>query len=148
MALEYAADATVGDAYPIETNDEGRKTNDSSPVVRPSSFVLRPSSSVLDWYPLIEAVLADLSRGIERSMIAAKFHNALVRVIVEMAKQIGEENVALSGGCFQNRFLTERAATALTQAGFRVLVHRHVPPNDGCISLGQVVVAAARLEER
>jgi len=148
MALEYAADATVGDAYPIETNDEGRKTNDSSPVVRPSSFVLRPSSSVLDWYPLIEAVLADLSRGIERSMIAAKFHNALVRVIVETAKQIGEENVALSGGCFQNRFLTERAATALTQAGFRVLVHRHVPPNDGCISLGQVVVAAARLEER
>ncbi len=138
MALEYAVDATVRDAYPIETKDEGRKTRDLSSVVR-------PSSSVLDWHPLIESVLSDLSRGIERSIIAARFHNALVQAIVAVAKQIGEEKVALSGGCFQNRFLTERAATELAQAGFRVLLHQHVPPNDGCISLGQVVVAAARL---
>jgi hydrogenase maturation protein HypF len=138
MALEYAVDATVRDAYPIETKDEGRKTKDLFSVVR-------PSSSVLDWHPLIESVLTDLSRGIERSIIAARFHNALVQAIVAVAKQIGEENVALSGGCFQNRFLTERAATELAQAGFRVLLHQHVPPNDGCISLGQVVVAAARL---
>jgi hydrogenase maturation protein HypF len=138
MALEYAADGAVRDAYPIETKDEGRKTKDLSSV-------LRPSSSVLDWHLLIESVLTDLSHGIERSIIAARFHNALVQAIVAVAKQIGEENVALSGGCFQNRFLTERAATELAQAGFRVLLHQHVPPNDGCISLGQVVVAAARL---
>jgi len=144
MAVEFMVDASVLDAYSISIRTEdGRRKTEENLSVRGL-----PSSVILDWQPLIESILADLSRGIERSMIAAKFHNALVRVIVETAKQIGEENVALSGGCFQNRFLTERAATALTQAGFRVLLHRHVPPNDGCISLGQVVVAAARLEER
>ncbi|NTU85247.1 MAG: hypothetical protein HGA45_38815, partial [Chloroflexales bacterium] len=53
--------------------------------------------------------------------------------------------VALSGGCFQNRLLTERAAGALEAAGMRVLLHRLVPPNDGGFSLGQVAAAAARL---
>jgi hydrogenase maturation protein HypF len=53
--------------------------------------------------------------------------------------------VALSGGCFQNRLLAERAARALEAAGIPVLLHRLVPPNDGGISLGQVAAAAARL---
>ena len=143
MALEYAADAAVADAYSIEieTKDEGRRTNDLLSALRP------PSSVFLDWQPLVESVLGDLSRGVERGIMAARFHNALVEAIVAVAQEIGEPNVALSGGCFQNRLLTEHAATRLTQAGFRVLLHRHVPPNDGCISLGQVVVAAVRLKE-
>jgi hydrogenase maturation protein HypF len=53
--------------------------------------------------------------------------------------------VALSGGCFQNRLLTELTTRALRERGFEVLLHRQVPPNDGGISLGQVAVAAARL---
>jgi hydrogenase maturation protein HypF len=60
---------------------------------------------------------------------------------------IGERRVALTGGCFQNRFLTEQTAQRLTQAGFEVLLHRHVPPNDGGISLGQIAVAAAQLSK-
>ena len=55
------------------------------------------------------------------------------------------QRVALTGGCFQNRLLTERAAERLERAGFEVLLHRLVPPNDGGISLGQIAVAAARL---
>jgi hydrogenase maturation protein HypF len=51
----------------------------------------------------------------------------------------------LTGGCFQNRILTERAAARLGRAGFEVLLHRRVPANDGGISLGQIAVAAARL---
>jgi hydrogenase maturation protein HypF len=54
--------------------------------------------------------------------------------------------VALTGGCFQNRLLTERAAQRLREAGFEVLLHRQVPTNDGGISLGQVAVAAAQLK--
>jgi hydrogenase maturation protein HypF len=77
--------------------------------------------------------------------MAARFHNALVQAIVAVAQKIGEPSVALSGGCFQNHWLTERAAARLAAEGFRVLLHRAVPPNDGCISLGQVVVAAARI---
>jgi hydrogenase maturation protein HypF len=55
--------------------------------------------------------------------------------------------VALSGGCFQNRLLFSLAINRLKTAGFTVYVHRQVPANDGGISLGQAVVAAARLQE-
>jgi hydrogenase maturation protein HypF len=52
--------------------------------------------------------------------------------------------VALTGGCFQNRRLTERAHAGLERAGFEVLLHRRVPCNDGGIALGQVAIAACR----
>lgn len=90
-------------------------------------------------------VVADLRRGVPQGIIAARFHNALVEAIVAVAQNVGAARVALTGGCFQNRLLTERAADRLQRAGFEVLLHRHVPPNDGGISLGQVAVAAAKL---
>lgn len=60
---------------------------------------------------------------------------------------VGKSRVVLTGGCFQNRFLIEDAVEKLGAAGFEVLVHRHVPPNDGGICLGQIAIAAARLRE-
>jgi hydrogenase maturation protein HypF len=66
-------------------------------------------------------------------------------MILTVARLVGESRVVLAGGCFQNRHLTERAVVRLREAGFDVLLHRQVPPNDGSISLGQVAVAAARL---
>jgi hydrogenase maturation protein HypF len=103
-------------------------------------------SFVIDWQPLVEAILKDLQRGVKPAIIAAQFHNALVDAIISVAQAVGEQRVALTGGCFQNRLLTERAAQRLDRAGFQALLHRQVPPNDGGISLGQVIVAAARLE--
>jgi hydrogenase maturation protein HypF len=47
----------------------------------------------------------------------------------------------LSGGCFQNRYLTERTVRRLRAEGFQPYWHQHVPPNDGGIALGQVVAA-------
>jgi hydrogenase maturation protein HypF len=90
-------------------------------------------------------VLEDVRRGVPRGLISARFHNGLVRAAVNVAAVVGEERVALSGGCFQNRLLTERLAAALEQAGHTVLLHALVPPNDGGVSLGQIVVAAAQL---
>ncbi|MCG3210235.1 MAG: Carbamoyltransferase HypF [Anaerolineae bacterium] len=130
MALEFAADPAESGAYPLPVN---------------SQFAIRNSQFVLDWQPLLEAILADVRRGVSPAVISARFHNALVESMVAVARQVGQETVALSGGCFQNRLLTERAALALRQAGFKVLLHKHVPPNDGGISLGQIAVAAARL---
>jgi hydrogenase maturation protein HypF len=141
MALEFVADAAVEEAYSFTIlKDEGGGMKDEN-----SYFIPHPSSLILDWQPLVEAVLADLRQGIEPGIMSARFHNALVGMIVAVAESVGERRVALSGGCFQNRLLTERAAQQLSKAGFEVLLHRQVPPNDGGISLGQIAVAAAKL---
>jgi hydrogenase maturation protein HypF len=128
MALEFASDPQEENAYDL-------------PVVEADGTL------VLDWRPTVEAVLAEAGGGVSRDIIAARFHNALARAIVDVARTVGQPAVALSGGCFQNRLLTQRAAHGLREAGFRVLLHRQVPPNDGGISLGQIAVAAARWEE-
>jgi hydrogenase maturation protein HypF len=94
-----------------------------------------------DWGPLISAVMADKVAGVAVPLIAARFHNALVQWIVEVAADVKLKQVVLSGGVFQNRYLTERAAAVLESRGFKVYTHERVPPNDGGISLGQVVLS-------
>ena len=73
--------------------------------------------------------------------ISAKFHNALAESVVAVAKKIGENRVVLSGGCFQNRCLTERTVARLRAEKFSPYWHQRVPPNDGGIVLGQVAAA-------
>jgi hydrogenase maturation protein HypF len=101
---------------------------------------------VLDWRPLLLELLRDLGRGTAAERVAGRFHRGLAAAVVAAAEAVGEPRVALTGGCFQNRLLTEELARRLAAAGFQVLLHRRVPPNDGGVSLGQVAVAAARLE--
>ncbi|MCS6845943.1 MAG: carbamoyltransferase HypF [Caldilineales bacterium] len=154
MALEFAADAGDHGAYPVELVEElggtqgssaaSTSSSSSSPSSPPS--LTSPTPLLLDWQPTVEALLCDLRAGVSWGIIAARFHAALVEVILQVAERVGQPRVALTGGCFQNRRLTEDAARRLRQAGFQVLLHRQVPPNDGGISLGQVAVAAARLQ--
>jgi len=110
------------------------------------SLVTRHPSLVLDWSPMIEAILADVQQGVSVGIISAKFHNALAEGIVAVAKRTGQNRVVLSGGCFQNRFLTERAVRRLQAEGFRPYWHQRVPPNDGGIALGQVIAAMRQKE--
>jgi hydrogenase maturation protein HypF len=98
------------------------------------------------------ALLGDLVLGTPTGVIAARFHRGLARAVTAMAVKLrgdedepGFDTVALSGGCFQNRVLFEESSQRLQRAGFRVLTHARVPPNDGGLSLGQVAVAAARI---
>ncbi len=100
---------------------------------------------VLDWGPIVEGVCEDRARGVEIGRISGRFHETLARGIAAVAAAVGEPRVALSGGCFQNRRLTERAAELLEASGFEVLLHRQIPPNDGGLALGQLLVAAARV---
>jgi hydrogenase maturation protein HypF len=97
---------------------------------------------IIDWAPLVHGVLHDLEAGIANGLIAGKTHNTLVEVIVAVAQRMGEAGVVLTGGCFQNRYLTERAVSRLREAGFCPYWHQKVPPNDGGIALGQVLAAA------
>jgi hydrogenase maturation protein HypF len=98
-----------------------------------------PGESVLivDWGPMVQEVLDDVSTRAPVAEIAAKFHNTLVEMIATVAHTCREPRVVLTGGCFQNRVLTERAVTRLGDAGFRPYWHQRVPPNDGGIALGQ-----------
>jgi hydrogenase maturation protein HypF len=109
-------------------------------------LVIRHSPPVLNWLPMVEAILADVEHGVSVGIISAKFHNALVEAIIAVAKRVGQNRVVLSGGCFQNRYLTERAVRRLQAEGFRPYWHQRVPPNDGGIALGQVVAALRQKE--
>ena len=95
---------------------------------------------------MIRTILRDRERGMPVAAIARGFHDALVAGIVDVAQRVGEERVVLSGGCFQNRYLTEQAVHSLRAAGFRPYWHQRVPPNDGGIALGQAYASARRSE--
>jgi hydrogenase maturation protein HypF len=95
----------------------------------------------LDWRPAISDLLSDLKRSVAPAIISARFHNMLVECIVQVAHQINLQRVVLSGGCFQNRYLTVNSVRRLAQEGFRPYWHQRVPPNDGGICLGQVIAA-------
>jgi hydrogenase maturation protein HypF len=90
---------------------------------------------------MILRLFQDLARGATIGAMAAQFHNALAEAIVQVAQKVGERRVVLTGGCFQNRYLTERAVGRLRVAGFRPYWHQRVPPNDGGIALGQIAAA-------
>ena len=124
MELEFCAEtASAGDAYEFAV------------------LSAEPPGSVLtvDWSPAIRSVLSDLGAGVAPGRIAARFHNGLAEAILAVARRVKQERVALSGGCFQNRYLAERTILRLSQEGFRPYWQQRVPPNDGGIALGQVM---------
>jgi hydrogenase maturation protein HypF len=111
-------------------------------------FALEGSAAgplVIDWGQMVRAILSDATRTSQSAAIALRFHVTLANMMVAVAKRVGEPKVVLTGGCFQNRCLTEMAINSLQEAGFRFYWHQRIPPNDGGISLGQVVAAAAEL---
>jgi hydrogenase maturation protein HypF len=101
----------------------------------------------LDIRPMIQELVADVRRDLPMGVVAAKFHNCMAEALFEMAKAAREktrlQTVALSGGVFCNRYLTNRLIGLLRKNGFEVLFNREVPSNDGGISLGQAAIAAA-----
>jgi hydrogenase maturation protein HypF len=105
---------------------------------------------VLCWRGLWRGILDDLERQREPAMIAARFHNSLAGAIVRTAlwcvAQRGPDTVVLTGGVFQNRLLLEAVSEGLAGEGLYVLVPALVPANDGGVSLGQAVIAAARTQ--
>ncbi len=97
--------------------------------------------------PIVEAVLQDIKTGTSAGIIAARFHNTVVKIIADTVRAIGRDSgirtVALSGGVFQNRYVLERSEEALAADGFKILSQRKVPANDAGVALGQLAVAAA-----
>jgi hydrogenase maturation protein HypF len=105
----------------------------------------------IDLRPMVRALAADLRAAVEIATVAGRFHQTMAAVIAFTAGAIRQQTalatVALSGGCFQNRKLTEAAVRILERENFEVLLHRQVPANDGGIALGQAAIAAWRLRQ-
>ena len=99
--------------------------------------------------PLFEAVLDDLGRNLPAGSISRRFHNGLVEGVVQLATLLRNKTdlhrVCLSGGTFHNVYLSQRLEAHLSEAGFEVFTQKEVPPGDGGLSLGQALVAAAKL---
>ncbi|MCX5409316.1 carbamoyltransferase HypF [Streptomyces sp. NBC_00335] len=98
--------------------------------------------------PLLVSVVSDVRAGVDPSVIAARFHDAATALVADLCvlarERHGLDTVALTGGVFANTLLSSACARALRERGFTVLRHRQVPPNDGGLALGQLMVAAAR----
>ena len=129
IELEALADPDEVGVYPLEISDE-----------------------VIDPTPLIQAAVMDLRRGLPVGKIAARFHNGLAGMVLQVCQRLrahfGVTEVVLSGGVWQNMTLLTRAEALLGRAGFAVYVHRQVPANDGGLALGQAIIADRIVKER
>jgi hydrogenase maturation protein HypF len=113
--------------------------------------MIKGNAFELDPRKIIISLVEDLEKGVPREIVAGKFHQTVARLILDgcilSAQTTGIKEVALSGGVFQNKLLTERVRRLLEEEGFVCYLHEVVPPNDGGISLGQAVVATFKTEE-
>jgi len=132
MALEFAIGTIrTNEYYPLDIL-ESTDTGTLAPVI-------------IDWSRIIEQILIDINAGISIDRISVKFHNGLVEAIIAIAKRVEEQRVILTGGCFQNKYLIERAIQRLRAEGFQPYWHQRIPPNDGGIALGQIIAALREL---
>ena len=101
---------------------------------------------------LVIGAAADILSQAPPETVAAKFHNSLARAIamtmINMSKRTGIRLLGLTGGCFQNKLLTEKTVQLLLENEFTVLLHSLIPPNDGGIAVGQTLVALQRFIHR
>jgi hydrogenase maturation protein HypF len=140
MELEFALGHVRTDqSYPISVveNHAGPAHHSSNP----SSLLL-----LIDWEPMVLSILEDRRNRTPVQTISSRFHNALIDAIIEVARRFGQERIVLTGGCFQNKFLTEKTIERLRAGGFRPYWHQRVPPNDGGIALGQIAAAVRILK--
>jgi len=147
IELEMLADFDSDEAYefdfavepthrtPTELSQAGGET------VAGKAIIIDPTS-------VISAILLEADAGVSVGMISTRFHNGVADVITRICEAVrdttGVSTVTLSGGVFQNAYLLRKTLARLEGSRFTVLQHRQVPPNDGCISLGQAAIAQAR----
>lgn len=116
-----------------------------------SAYAFGIGSGVCDPAPVLRALVADLRCGTPVPVLAARFHRGVAGAVLEICRRArrdtGLATVALSGGVFANALLEEECTRLLVEDGFAVLLHGEVPPNDGGLALGQLVVAAHERQE-
>jgi len=126
MELESFCASGIKERYKFSIYKEGEE------------FIIDPQEIFID-------IIKDLKEGIDKKVMATKFHNTVAEFTLNLCGKIRENTeinkIALSGGVFQNHYLTEKIISLLEKDDFQVYTQRKVSPNDGGISLGQAVVA-------
>ncbi len=115
MILEELYDPDIRDSYPVSLKD-----------------------GVVDWAELFLSLLEEK----DRKIAVSRFINTLARAGLLVAEEVGIDRVCLSGGVMQNGPLVSKLKELLQSRGFKVFVHRKVPPNDGGLCLGQLLCAS------
>jgi hydrogenase maturation protein HypF len=97
--------------------------------------------------PVVRAVVQDVRAGTPAAVVSARFHAGVSTLVCDLAERARDVHrlgtVALGGGVFQNALLLSRTRSQLKRNGFTVLAPRRLPPNDGGIALGQLLVATS-----
>jgi hydrogenase maturation protein HypF len=136
--IQYEAQAAI-DLETVASHETGEKGS------YPFAILEQNGIQIIRVHSLFDTIIKDLRGDVSRAVIAARFHNTIGQMILDLcqliSRQTGLKEVAFSGGVFQNRLLLRQAIARLESAGFRVFTHRQVPCNDGGISLGQVAIA-------
>ena len=142
----------------LEANYEGQPAielemlaDEKEPGFYPFEFYSQDGVLIIDPKEAIKKAVEELELGEERAKISARFHNGVCRMVIQVCEELrrssGINQVALSGGVFQNFWLLSKIKTWLEERGFEVFVHHQVPTNDGGISLGQAVIGLRRLKD-
>ena len=141
-----AAEQRHNTARGVSPGNEPR--GDSAPAGRKNSVLPTPQALVISTRPMFAALIEDVQNNRPVSQMSRKFHNGLVNIFVEIAQTLRDRTslnrVCLSGGTFNNLYLTEHLVAELHEAGFAVFTQNEVPAGDGGLSLGQAIVAAHR----
>ncbi|MBI3399446.1 MAG: carbamoyltransferase HypF [Deltaproteobacteria bacterium] len=148
IMLEDRAEGRTGTSYPIIV--ESVVADSSALLNTPINGRLQTYSGyVFEWAPMLKAMIEDMLRGLGVKMISLNLHETLAQLIVQIARMArngrGLNTICLSGGVFQNKVLTERAINLLKENGFNVYTHNTIPPNDGGISIGQLIIGGTAL---
>jgi hydrogenase maturation protein HypF len=115
-----------------------------------SAYSIDLVGNKIDPRQMLGDILADVSNRVPLPIIAARFHNGLAQMVLDISLEIRSHyalnQVVLSGGVWQNVTLLARTIPLLRREGFAITIHRRVPANDGGLSLGQAVIAASHFE--
>jgi hydrogenase maturation protein HypF len=146
--IDYEGQAAVElemAAYPCHCEEPSNEAISNDNESYPYNITKDRGMRIIKLRNLLQATVEDLKQGSSKTWIAIKFHNTIAQMTSQVCQLIANETginqIALSGGVFQNRLLLNKTASLLEKSGFQVFTHKQMPCNDGGISLGQAVIA-------
>lgn len=117
----------------------------------PYEFIFTEDISTVNVESLLFMLVQDKFKGVPIEKMIQRFHETIVTICVEMITELSRKNpsfnkqVVLSGGSFHNRYLSIEISRRLKEQNFQVYSHERVPCNDGGLSLGQLIIAAKKM---